>query len=161
MLLSSRLLDGLIQLHLPLLDQCFLLKLKLGPQGILAVEFLSQKLVVLLVVLLDVGCKLLSMGDFQCIDGFVVLSEVRDLLFEFLNSLVESGFDVHHLQFHALDLVLVLLLQFFLFLGELHLVYIEAALALLLLSDVLLLEFTDFRFPRISLLSSLDGVFLF
>ena len=104
--------------------------------------------------------EFLSVSYLEGINSFVVFSEVGDLLFKFLNSLIEASLYVHHLQFHRLNFIFVLALKGLLFLLKLSLVLVKTSLAFFLLGDVLLLEFTDFRFPRISLLCLFYGILL-
>ena len=106
------------------------------------------------------GSEFLSVSYLEGINSFVVFSEVTDLLFEFLDSLVKASLDVHDLNPHYLHLLLVLLLHFLLFLLKGGLVLIKNPLAFILLHGVLLFDLSDFSFPRVPFLSSLNSIFL-
>lgn len=145
---------------MPLLDQGLLLLFEVLLKLFLAVEFLHEEIVVLLVGLLDVSGDLLGMGLFQSLDCFVILFEFLQLLFKFSAPVVKALFQLNDLILHFFDLLAVELFQL-LFLGfDLTSVALESLLGFLALGLVVPFELTDLVFPTGAVLGLLEGVFL-
>jgi hypothetical protein len=99
------------------------------------------------------GCQFFGMGLLESINGLVVLPEIVNLLFEFLDSIVETSLDVHHLSLHFSHFLFVLSLKVCLFGLESSLVLFKLSLTFLFLLDMVSFKIPDFCFPRISFLS--------
>ena len=106
----ARLLHSLVKFARPILVECVLFLLGLLAEGVLGVELLSEKIVVLLVVLLYVRCDLFCMCLLKGLDGLIICFKFVKLLLVFLHASVESGLQLLHLALEVRYLRLVLLL---------------------------------------------------
>ena len=143
------------------LGQLGFLLISLLFKRIFAIQLLLEKLVVLLVVLLDMRCNLDFVSLFQLFNGFIIVFEFEQLLFELVAALIELALDFLHADLHLLGLGPVLLLEMRLLLLHGLLVDLELPLAFLSFLDVLAFESLDFVSQLIVFLGFQDLILLF
>ena len=73
-------------------------------------------------------CDLLCMCFLKSFDGFVILFELFDLLFEFLASVIEALLQIHNLKLHIVKLFPVCLLHLLFLLLDLCFIGFESIL---------------------------------
>ena len=97
---------------------------------------------------------------FELLDGFIILLELFELLFEFRTAVFKTFFDVHDLRAHVLHFLVVVTLEGLFLVVDHLLVAGECALGGFAFFEMLCFESGDLVLPLGALLGAVQGVLL-